>query len=259
MPALRSEERWAAAMVSAALGVQVRQHDDGSRDGMHDLDAMLPDGPAAVEVTACADGEAIETWNLMNGGDGFWTIPGLAQQWTVVVLPTARIKLLARHLPALLAEAERDGLCAVEDLLSGFGVVRASAFQGDHPGRTYLTISLPSERSGGAVPQTGDHIAVWAGDWLRERGQIDVLTKLAKSGAAERHVFAFVTGLTPAPFGVQYLLMVDDPPLPTIAPALPDEVTHLWVCGTWSTPAGLRWSALGGWQRFDKVTTIDKA
>jgi hypothetical protein len=240
MSGLRNEERWAASMISAALGVDVRQHDDGSRDAMHDLDAMVANGPGAVEVTACADGEAIETWNLMNGNDGFWTIPGLSQQWTVVVSPNARIKLLARHLPALLAEAERNGLLAVEELLAAFRVHRADAFQGDHPGRTYLTISLPPERSGGAVPQNGDILALWAGDWLREGQQADVLAKLARSGAHERHVFAFVTGLTPAPFGVQYMLMSANPTIPTIAPDLPDAVTHFWVCSTWSTPKGLR-------------------
>jgi hypothetical protein len=256
MPALRAEERWAAAMISAALGVEVRQHDDGSRQRMHDLDAMVQNGPAAVEVTACVDGEAIETWNLMNR-DGYWALAGLARQWTVSVLPSARIKALSRWLPTLLAQAERDGLPAVDDALTALGVCHAHAFDGDHPGRTYLTITLPRERSGGAAPQTGDHLAEWAGDWLRQPQQRDVLSKLAASGAQERHVFAFVTGLSSAPFAVQWLLMSEEPSVPSIAPDLPDEVTHFWVTSTWATPTGLRWSASDRWQRFEKVTTVE--
>lgn len=243
-------------MIAAALGVEVRQHDDGSRQAMHDLDAMLPDGRAAVEVTACADGEAIETWNLMNR-DGYWTLPGLVRQWAVSVLPSARIKDLSRSLAAVLAEAERDGLWVVEDRLTALGVAHAHAFDGDYAGRVYLTISLSSERSGGAVPETGDHLAVWAGEWLREPGQSDVLNKLAASGARERHVFTFLPGFTSAPFAVQWMLMNTEPALPTIVPDLPNPVTHFWVCSGWATPTGLRWSQADGWQHFEKVTTLD--
>lgn len=255
MPGLRNEERWAAAMVSAALGVAVHQHDDGSRNGMHDLDAMLPSGSAAVEVTACADGDAIETWNVMNGGDGYWNIPGISRQWTVVVLPSARVKTLSRVLPAILTEAERTGVF-VEAELTALGVVRLHPFDGDHPGRAYLTISLPAERSGGVVPESGDHVALWVGGWLRQPEQSDVLRKLASSGASERHVFVFVTGLAPAPFEVQYTLMSHEPIAPTVPPDLPSEVTHVWACSTWETPTGLRWSAAGGWERFAKVSTV---
>ncbi len=55
-------------------------------------------------------------------------------------------------------------------------------------------------------------LAQWIGDWLREPEQGDVLGKLAASGTVERHVFIFVTGFSPAPFQVQYMLMSDDPP-----------------------------------------------
>ena len=44
-----------AAVIAAAPDHPVRQHDDGSRPGMHDLDVDLADGRVgAAEVTAAA-------------------------------------------------------------------------------------------------------------------------------------------------------------------------------------------------------------
>jgi hypothetical protein len=61
MKPLRPEEEWARDIISQTLSVPVEQHDDNSRDGMHDLWIVYPDRPpAAVEVTAAADPEAIE-------------------------------------------------------------------------------------------------------------------------------------------------------------------------------------------------------
>ena len=55
--------------ISNALRVRV-QHDDGFQPGMHDLEVTYPDKlSAAVEVTAAADAQSIELWNLVKGGD----------------------------------------------------------------------------------------------------------------------------------------------------------------------------------------------
>ena len=51
--------------MAEALGVEVVQHDDGSRDGMHDLDILRADRRDAAEVTAAADAESIQLWKLV--------------------------------------------------------------------------------------------------------------------------------------------------------------------------------------------------
>jgi hypothetical protein len=52
MKALKSEEEWARTIISQTLSVPVEQHDDGSKDGMHDLWIKHLDRPdAAVEIT----------------------------------------------------------------------------------------------------------------------------------------------------------------------------------------------------------------
>jgi hypothetical protein len=87
MKALRPEEEWARDIISRTLSLPVEQHDDGSKDGMHDL--WIVDGDtseAAAEVIAAADSESIKLWKLANSG-GRWLVEGLAGGWLVSLVP----------------------------------------------------------------------------------------------------------------------------------------------------------------------------
>lgn len=247
-------------MINRALNVSVDQHDDGSREGMHDLDIVHGRGSrAAVEVTAAADGDSIALWKLMNGGHERWIAEELRGGWIVTVSPAARAKRLRKELPVLLANLEninvrelrlgwrKDGL--LDEIAEDLGVT--DAFQGDtsFPGSIYITLEAPAERSGGVVAETGCALAEWIGNFLRDPDQDDVLQKLARSGASERHAFVFLPGFTTAPFSVSDLLMRTDPPLPIEQPRLPPEVTHIWIV---SSGIGFRWSPGVGWLTFDK-------
>jgi hypothetical protein len=75
MGQLRAEGRWSAALVENALGAVVGGHDDGSRNGMYDLQLLRPDQPlTAVEVAAATDGASIKLWNLVNGSEEGWIV-----------------------------------------------------------------------------------------------------------------------------------------------------------------------------------------
>lgn len=269
MARLRDEELWVSSCITHVLSnVEVRQHDDQSHDSMYDLDLIYPDGSkAAVEVTSAVDGESVALWKLMNG-DGRWQEPSLIGGWSVSLVPSARAKVIKSRLPILLADFERRGLTRFEPstfpadprdaLARSLGV--ASAWQGptDYPGSVYLTIELPSERSGGMVADTGDALATWLSEWTHESHQNDNRRKLASSSATERHLFILVSGFTTAPFSVTDLLMRDHAPLPTIDPDLPDEITDVWVMSTWNSGDGFRWSSPRGWSQFPKsVTTAE--
>jgi hypothetical protein len=231
---------------------------------MHDFD-LARDGRrfAALEVTAAADAELIELWNIMARG-GRWTHEGLAGGWLVQLLPKARAKRVRAELPILLAELEEQQIRELSDVCSSsedlldqaerLGVV--SAYQSsatDFPGSIYCTISLPPERSGGWVADTGDAFAHWVSQWLAETRQADNLRKLRISGADERHLFLLMPGYTSAPFDAFDPLMRPNGPLPTVAPVLPEEVTHLWAMSTWSSGDGFAWSPRTGWSRFRKI------
>lgn len=265
MKPLRPEEEWARSMMSCALDVEVVQHDDGSDPGMHDLDVLHPARQrGAVEVTAAADAACIELWNLMNGKSERWIEPELAGGWLVTLEPSARGRRVQKNLPRLLFELEQSGrrrfnlesCWAVDNLAesaSELGIVDALQSGTDYPGSIYITLELPTERSGGAVATTGETLAVWIGVFLKDALQQDVRRKLLLSGASERHAFVFVPGFSTAPFTVADLLMREGAPVPLEDPELPDEVTDVWVVSTWSSGAGFRWSPGLGWSRFAKA------
>lgn len=261
---LRPEEEWARAMIRQALAVPVEQHDDGSQAGMYDLDILHNDQlPAAVEITAAADAAAIELWNLMNGDHGRWQVSGLRGGWMVTLDPKARANRLRRELPGLLIQLEhlevreirprRRRTGPLDGLARELGITDASQSDTRYPGSIYITLQLPAERSGGFLADTGNALAAWVGDFLRDPDQRDVREKLVRSGASERHAFVLLPGFTAAPFSVSYLLMREGAPLPVERPQLPPEVTHVWAVSTWSTGVGFRWCPDGGWTMFDKT------
>lgn len=97
-----------------------------------------------------------------------------------------------------------------------------------------MTFDEPSERMGGMVPHTGDSLATWLPEFLREPGQADVLRKLGSSNRDALHAFIFLPGLNTAPFAVNDLLLRGDAPLPTVSPQLPEPVTHVWAVSAWT-------------------------
>jgi hypothetical protein len=107
------------------------------------------------------------------------------------------------------------------------------------------------------VVDTGDAIATWVGKFLRQPQQADVLAKLDRSKAVQRYAFIILPGFSTAPFTVTDLLWRQDGPLPTASPALPAEVTHVWIVATWNVGRGLRWSPEEGWASFSKDVTVD--
>lgn len=250
-------------MIEAELDCSVLQHDDGSLPRMYDLDVLLPDERwAAVEVTAAGDQEAIEQWNLMNGGER-WIVPHLAGGWLVEVRIGSRWKQLETELPSLLAELESLTLSALtvhkgtdSDLVrraDNLGVAAAFQSATSFPGSVYMTFDMPAERSGGFISGTQGQLATWVSAFLRDARCSDVLDKLASANADERHAFIFLPGFNIAPFAVNDLLLRSEPALPTTAPNLPGRLTHVWIASTWSSGVGMRWAPGGGWLTFDKL------
>ncbi len=162
----RGEEAWAIRCISESLGVEVTVHDDGSTQGMHDLNILYPDRPpGAVEVTAAADQVMIETWILATRG-GRWIVEGIAGGWAVSSEKDANVKRLRAELPDFLRELEAQGVRAVDPETwweRGPHDERAKAlgirhlFQGgtSFPGSVYLLPQPEAERTGGAVPTDG--------------------------------------------------------------------------------------------------------
>lgn len=95
-------------------------------------------------------------------------------------------------------------------------------------------------------------------EFLLDAHQSDVLNKLARSGATQRHVAILVPAFSTAPFGVVDVLWRDlDDAVPARSPNLPNEVTHVWLMTFWTIGSGLRWSPQGGWERFERKFLVE--
>lgn len=246
--------------MSAILGVPVEQHDDGSRPGMHDLNILYTDLPAAaVEITSAADAEMIAFYRRMN--EGRWIEPALAGGWAIHVHRSAQWKRLERELPGLLRSWEEAGVHQFrpgrgtpdERLAAELRLTSAFRSGTSFPGSIYVMADIPPERAGGFVQPTGDALAEWLSEFLHSPARAGDRRKLALSRAAETHVFVIVPGLAAeAPFHVLDLVMRDDAPLPTVDPRLPDEITDVWAATAAPSGTGFRWSEATGWLSFAK-------
>lgn len=118
----------------------------------------------------------------------------------------------------------------------------------DYSGVIYLGIHQDAERTGGIVDPLSGELPPWVGAFLAEPQQADVLRKLNRSDALERHAFIIFPVFTTAPFSVVDPLWRGD--APNVAPALPAEVTHVWLGSLWSIATGLRLCPVGGWSTF---------
>lgn len=259
---IRKEEQWAADVIGATLDVPVRQHDDGSKPGMYDLE-FGDAGSAAVEVVAAADADSVELWKLMNGSDDRWIVPGLRGGWMVYFTPTARARRIRAELPRFLADLERRGITQLEATsgrggadaevarAADLGITDASNGPTAFPGVIYLSIERSDDRVGRLVGAAGDPASAWIGDFLHEAARADVLSKLQRSGAAQRHAFVIVPTFSTVPPEVTDLLWSGESgSVPVAAPSLPPQVTHVWLAPTWNIGSGLRWTPGEGWTRF---------
>ncbi len=233
MTGLRGEERLAAANVAATLGLEVEQYDDGTQPGMHDLNIKREDGTAAaLEVTAAVDAESLVLWKLVNDSEKRWIVPALRGGWMLFLQPTARAKRLHKELPSFLAELEAQNVRKVprqrrrhedpnsyEGRARALGIVSGSQSDTQYPGSIYLSIKLPHERSAGIVDDTGAAVPVWVRDFLLDPRRADVLSKLTRSKADERHAFILLPGFNLAPFGVVDMLWREDGAVPFSAPS----------------------------------------
>jgi len=251
-------EEWAQRIVQKELQRSVVIHDDGSRDGMYDLRIGPADAPAlAVECIGAIDPTRTETWNV-GPAKGPLEL-ALRGNWTIIITDSAPIKAINKRLEPLLQELENRGLTdvpvnralnwpdpAVYEELDSLNITRARCYS--LPGTGIVSLMMQGT-GGAAVDSQGNAVPGWVGQFLREPGQKDVLRKLQRSDAAERHAFIFVA-LGGATWPVEYYFNFTEglEQLPTEAPNLPQPVTGVWIVGMFGQK-GLRWNG-SAWSRF---------
>jgi hypothetical protein len=128
-------------------------------------------------------------------------------------------------------------------LLVSYGVI--PTFQLANFGRVYA-LGMPG--IGGAVDEQGRALPEWVGEFLRDPSRRDMLGKLQRSGAPERHAFVMVS-FTGAPWAVESYLAGRLEHVPGQAPDLPPPVTGVWVVSGMGHK-GVRWDG-NRWWIFD--------
>ncbi len=263
----RWDTKLAARCIGAELRAEIELNDDRSAPGMYDLRIVYADrGPAAVEVTAVADQDAIQLAKLVYDSDEPFRVEGLAGGWAAVLHPTAIVKDLRTHLPLLLQVLESQGVSVVlpdewwlpgpeKEALRSLGVAHLFRIESDSPGSITFSIDQGPDRNGGVVSADGRQMLEWLPAWLARPDKVDNLEKLERSGLEERHLFLIFPSFADAPFTVADMLMRENGPLPNSDPDLPPQVTHAWLMSTWNfSGTGMRWAPDSGLSRFEKVS-----
>ncbi len=101
---------------------------------------------------------------------------------------------------------------------------------------------------GGVIDKSGSSIPEWIGDFLRKPSKRDVLSKLERSRAIERHVFVIVS-FSGAPWSVESYLTGELDNISSHVPDLPLPVTGAWIVSSMSRK-GVRWDGIA-WRVFD--------
>lgn len=232
----------AGRVVARLTDEAVVLQDDGSQPSMADIRIDYADRPSAF----------IEVWNDIDQNYAAMyaelireqhqlpnVVPAvrLHRAWQVALGRTAHVGNLKDEMEELLSALEDAGetfqIVATERVLRSrahpavrrlcdLGVVMLGSGPSDH-GEVRL---LPAGTSGPLIADW-ETVLGWIAETLTSSRMADVRTKLAKTNAAQRHVFIGVTFTSPGE--VFFALAMDEQSLPDEAPTLPPEITHLWL------------------------------
>jgi hypothetical protein len=250
---------WSAARVVARLtGEMVVLQDDNTEPGMVDVRIDHANGrPAFVEVwTDVEEGYAQMSAEVSKGSQIL--APGLTRFWFVTVSGAYDVERGREMLPRVLAALEatgdtfpvmadewhlrQSGNRYVAELLElGASEVVSRPLSNNEQGAVHLT----AEGMRGPADVGWEPFLDWVQEKLASPGLGDVRSKLAKTGAEDRHLFVGITYTSP--WAVFFGLHSERRDIPQAPPALPKEITHLWLMHAQSSGRCLAWFPDRGW------------
>jgi len=184
----------------------------------------------------------------------------LSGDWSVGILPQARIKTLKKDLEPLLQEMERRGISFFhindpfkkidESLFEKFESLKiADAFRNPRGGSGRVSLGMLGKLAVDGIVDNryGRDVSEWVSGFLSGSECRDVLYKLRLSNALHRHAFLTVV-FDGAPASVLAYLYGSLDCFPEPSPDLPPEVTEVWITSD-TGDYGLRWDGRT-WRRF---------
>jgi hypothetical protein len=238
-------EHLAAQVIAYTTGQQVVIQDDGSQDAMPDLRIEYPDrAPGFAEVVADMDPAYGLMWDKTIRAAAL-PLPGLNRVWHLTVTPACATHELRAVLPQALAALTAKGLTfdhhhdedhlhrlddheVVRLVTAGVvGIDSRPVRAGEQAG-----VSLGPQGVSGPFTVEWDPVQDWLDGVLVSSNLADVRSKLAATGAAERHAVIGVTSSSPGE--AVFALSRWHSSLPGRPPQLPAEITHLWLLGSFA-------------------------
>jgi len=235
----------AQAVVEAVIPRSRMAYRSDQSQSVPDFDLRYPDGrAAALEVTESVDAVDLETHaaivNPRKGGSKV-SAQLCRKAWRVWPAPGANINRIRTSVDRDLAEIESAGVehffsasdrhahPAIDSIHTSLQVMSGHVIDGDAPG--LISIALPI--GGGFIGGCLVSEAVEAEAWKPDNRQ-----KLSAAGTTERHLFVFVDVLNH-----RVWTPLVDLALPSGAPELPPEVTHVWAVGPARSGGYVVWRA----------------
>jgi hypothetical protein len=268
MSAKDQAETAAFHYVPAILGVRLEEYDHSGRQGAVDALLHYPDERvAALEVTSAAADGRRQLYSLLNANPtlpnpGSWT-------WSATIDDPRDFPELLERVERIIVKCEANGVTHPEhayDLaLAGdpdLGwIVRSSVTMWGSPELPKIREEDGVERplfvhlggTGGVVDESLSGFAPAVSALLGLSHLQKRLEKLRRTDHTEQHLFVLADD-SAFPFEVAYALMTRDV-IPPGRPALPSNLTHLWLLLTFSP-----WILLGtreGWLRYARNEIAD--
>lgn len=253
-----ADEELACLILKTALRTSVRRVDKGPLQGMYDLEVRYPDGRlGAAEVVSARD----ETRTALEKAAvrlGYTMCNELTRHWMVVVKPDAILKNIHPRMPPLLSQLEDLGIehmrainhkYVLSDIgglateLDMLGVESCSSSQPTlkHPPGFYLWPGALAAWVG-----DGDSVTKFCEQFLTCNSCQDVIDKLRRSGADERHAIVVLTYPVVGPHTT-----IETGAFPVRPPELPDGIDWLWIIAAKAPPIrAVYWEPMVGWSEI---------
>lgn len=266
-------EQWARDRLEPVLGSLrvIDRNQKGGPPGLHDLEADLPAGVAAVEITSEVESARLDLAASAHRRLSTLTLRGSGHRWQVGLAANARVNAIRpAALLDLLSDMEQAGrwrALSMGDYRDPFvGRLRRLRIESVYgfkakPGRGGAVTVSPGFYGGRGWDRTA--IDAWIGSFLASSQGANKVSKLARAiNAAERHLVIVLDPFSQAGVGISLALTDHQEEgsaydtIPSLVP--PEPLTHLWLLPVMGPDTALRWARQHGWAVTNLVTSISE-
>jgi hypothetical protein len=244
----------------------------GGPPGLHDLEADLPAGVAAVEITSEVESARLDLAASAHRRLSTLTLRGSGHRWQVGLAADARVNAIRpAALLELLSDMEQAGRWRALSMgdyrdpfverLRQLGIESVYGFK-TKPGRGGAVTVGPGFYGGRGWNATA--IDAWLGNLLASSQGANKVSKLARAiNAAERHLVIVLDPFSRAGVGISLALTDHQEEgsaydtIPSLVP--PEPLTHLWLLPVMGPDTALCWVRQHGWAVTNPVDSMSES